>query len=772
MRNLLSILFVLLISLQFSKAQLKKVKVDDIVYMVDLYSKTAKVGKNYSLMKKGKVEGNVIIKPSIVYKKKEYPVTSYNEEVFSYCLINTLSLPNTIKTFNPENLGSSSLKEIIVSEDNPNFTTLNGVLYNKDMTEIIRFPKGKNDTLFLLPSSVLTIGYCSFSNCYGLRGIGIPNSVTVIQKNAFYSSRIKHIELPNSIETIEDEAFQFSSIKKIKLPYSLKKIGKNVFQYCSELESVVYQNKNLQFPSSSFDGCSKFSVSKIVYEAPLELLIDLAKQGKPENQYELANCYLTGEGKVEINKTKAIEWFTKASDQGHALSQKKLGDIYLGEKNTKEAIKYYTLASKNGSSDAQYILGNFYFYGKNVKLDYSKAFEYYKLSANQGNNRAEEALGTFYYFGYGKIKQDYKEAIHWFTLSAEKGNAMSAYYLATCYYDGLGCTKNDDLALSWSEKALAGEINEALPIFCTLAYADAVVKMNSAKYTAAISQFSKLLQYDSKHIDAFVNRGYCYLQLDKKDWASAEQDFKKALALDKTNEVAKNNLNVVNEHYRIVKEADALDKKANLYYIQKDYITAIIYCSKSISLYDESPYPYYLIGNCFNDNKLYADAIKFYNKALEVDPTYKLAKIAVKFAVAQQLIEAIANTVTAVNDLMNKTYTSNLSTTKTTNSQIPKSSSSYNSVSGASTFNCYSATREYETQRGYARSFINSLTELRQNDEIYGTLGSDYASRPNAALNISTANALYSIQNYMRIIRENAAKKGCVISKSIEENFK
>ena len=59
MRNLLSILFVLLISLQFSKAQLKKVKVDDIVYMVDLYSKTAKVGKNYSLMKKGKVEGNV-----------------------------------------------------------------------------------------------------------------------------------------------------------------------------------------------------------------------------------------------------------------------------------------------------------------------------------------------------------------------------------------------------------------------------------------------------------------------------------------------------------------------------------------------------------------------------------------------------------------------------------------------------------------------------------------------------------------------------------------
>ncbi len=772
MKNPFFIILIILITHTFSYSQEKKVKIEGVTYLVNLYSKTAKVGNNYTQFKKGKVEGDVIIKPSVVFKKKEYPVTSFDESAFAFCAITSITLPNSIQNFNAQISGSKTLKEIIVSDDNPYFSTVNGVLYNKEMTEILRFPIAKQEESFVLPSTVLTIGTNSFAGCSKLNSIQISNKTTTIKENAFWDCELKNIEIPEGVEVIGENAFEFSSLVSIKLPYSLKEIGEGILRYCSNLEYVVYKNKKIKFPENTFEHCTKLTKNKIVYEAPLEILIQLANKGNMQDQYELANCYLTGEGKVAIDTKKSMEWFLKAANQGHVLSQKKLGDIYLSEKNIKESLKWYTLASTNGNSDAQYILGNFYFYGKNVKLDYSKAYEYYKQSANQGNNKAEEALGVFYYFGFGKIKQDYKEAIHWFSLSAEKENPMSAYYLATCYYDGLGCTKNDALALRWSEKALEGEINEALPMFCTLAYNDAVIKMDSKSYTPAITQFSKLLKYNDKHVDSYINRGYCYLQLAKKDWASAEQDFKKALALDKTNEVAKNNLDVVNEHYRIVKEAGALDDIAYSYYLRKDYVSTITYCSKSISLYNENPYPYYLIGNCFNDNKLYDDAIKFYNKALEVDPNYKQARTAIKFALAQQILEAISNVVIAIDNTLNKTYTSNLTTNQTIRSDIPKNSTTYNSAKGKSTFNCYAATRDYETQRGYARTHFNQLNDLRTNDEIYGTIGRDYASRPNAALNISTANALKSIQNYMKFIRENALKNGCVIPKAIEESLK
>lgn len=80
----------------------------------------------------------------------------------------------------------NDLKSIDVSDDNINFSSVEGVLFNKDKTKILRFPVSKTDTEYSIPSSVTSIGSSAFYNCANLKSIRIPDGVTVIEGNAFY----------------------------------------------------------------------------------------------------------------------------------------------------------------------------------------------------------------------------------------------------------------------------------------------------------------------------------------------------------------------------------------------------------------------------------------------------------------------------------------------------------------------------------------------------------------------------------------------------------
>lgn len=73
--------------------------------------------------------------------------------------------------------------------------------------------------------------------------------------------------------------------------------------------------------------------------------------------YKLGNAYLFGSDKIEINVTKAVEYFTKACDNGHTNSCYSLGDIYRNGKNEikkdiNKAKKYLKSACERGDKDA------------------------------------------------------------------------------------------------------------------------------------------------------------------------------------------------------------------------------------------------------------------------------------------------------------------------------------------------------------------------------------------------------------------------------------
>ena len=81
--------------------------------------------------------------------------------------------------------GCSSLTSINVDANNSNYSSTDGVLFNKDKTTLIAYPRGEQGA-YTIPNSVTSIGEYAFYECSSLTFITIPNSVTSIGGSAFY----------------------------------------------------------------------------------------------------------------------------------------------------------------------------------------------------------------------------------------------------------------------------------------------------------------------------------------------------------------------------------------------------------------------------------------------------------------------------------------------------------------------------------------------------------------------------------------------------------
>jgi hypothetical protein len=114
-------------------------------------------------------------------------VTSIGWRAFSFCISLTgINIPaSAANIFYSVVLDCSSLTSITVASGNENYSSQDGVLFNKDKTTLVRYPEGKSGP-YTIPAGAASIGDCAFRGCTGLTGVTIPASVTSIGDCAFF----------------------------------------------------------------------------------------------------------------------------------------------------------------------------------------------------------------------------------------------------------------------------------------------------------------------------------------------------------------------------------------------------------------------------------------------------------------------------------------------------------------------------------------------------------------------------------------------------------
>ena len=125
-----------------------------------------------------------------------------------------------------------------------------------------------------------------------------------------------------------------------------------------------------------------------------------AEQGIAEAQYLLGEAYYYGLGGTEENFFKAVEWYTKAAEQGHPKAQNWLGVCYATgngvRKDIFKAIEWWEKAAKQGVSAAQYFLGICYEEGEGVRRDIAKAKEWYGKACDNKFQMGCDAYARLY----------------------------------------------------------------------------------------------------------------------------------------------------------------------------------------------------------------------------------------------------------------------------------------------------------------------------------------------------------------------------------------
>ncbi len=241
-------------------------------------------------------------------------VYSYNFDNAKNLKTIQISAQTHIDGFALNVIGCDSFEEIIVDEEHPDFTTIDGVLFNKDVTRLICYPNAKKSDNYIIPDTVGILGVSpfdgttnlknvtipasltgisdgGFSNCKNIEGFfvdsnntayssedgvlfdknktkiveypsgktgtyNVPDTVVTIGKYAFENSKLSQIIMHNGITTIEGGAFSnAANLESIEIPSLVTEIYYATFANCDSLEEITIPKNITDIRVNAFGYC-------------------------------------------------------------------------------------------------------------------------------------------------------------------------------------------------------------------------------------------------------------------------------------------------------------------------------------------------------------------------------------------------------------------------------------------------------------------------------------------------------------------------------------
>lgn len=216
----------------------------------------------------------------------------YNE------LLETVFIPNTITSLHHETtkehcvttypIFPDCVSHIIVDKDNPQYYTLDDVLYSINpefyYNTLVFYPRNKHDKNFTIPSNVNTISEHAFSGAKYLQYV-TSDSVSEIESAAFSSCKaLKEFSFPN-IREIYPEAFSLClSLKTIHLPETLEFLGNFAFSDCNSLKYVKIDSTEISLTPATFAYCHSVEKFDITDKNDRYITIDDVVYSRPNVQ--------------------------------------------------------------------------------------------------------------------------------------------------------------------------------------------------------------------------------------------------------------------------------------------------------------------------------------------------------------------------------------------------------------------------------------------------------------------------------------------------------
>ncbi len=185
------------------------------------------------------------------------PKANTNEPSHSFeAEIGTLHISKSVSEIYPAALVNAKIHDYSVDSENPCFSTIDGILYDKSRTTLIAYPSGRTETSFTVPDGTISIGNRAFFDNPVLQEVVFPDSVKTIEEYAFMSCDVlAHVDF-GSVSILERGAFQTcASLSPADLSDQIKVIGDYAFFRNAPAAEITIPASVTSVGAKAFGGC-------------------------------------------------------------------------------------------------------------------------------------------------------------------------------------------------------------------------------------------------------------------------------------------------------------------------------------------------------------------------------------------------------------------------------------------------------------------------------------------------------------------------------------
>ena len=218
--------------------------IDGLQYRVDSRKYTVTIDDE------NRWDGELVIPEQVTYKNETYTVDGIKVNAFQSCkTLTKVRIPKTVIEIwhyaqledckNPF-FGCTSLESIEVDEANPSMCSVDGVLFNRDKTQIFCYPAGARSETYIVPDGVTWLGGDAFAYNPYLISVQMSNNVTYMSFGIFENCKnLKSVRLSENIKHIAASTFEgCDNLRFLDIPESVKSFEESVFRW-SPIDTII-----------------------------------------------------------------------------------------------------------------------------------------------------------------------------------------------------------------------------------------------------------------------------------------------------------------------------------------------------------------------------------------------------------------------------------------------------------------------------------------------------------------------------------------------------